>query len=114
MKSGLKSLLKEVVIEQLKERYKKKYSDVVVDKEPNPDLVVYNHGLKIATVFVETEDSLTKQRAETWKASLKDGSRVIVLIPTNSKTNLTSILWDMNLMADISIGTYDLNINTPV
>ncbi|MFQ3573641.1 MAG: hypothetical protein SNJ53_03305 [Thermodesulfovibrionales bacterium] len=107
-------LLKVIVIEHLKDRYKRQYSDVISNEDGNPDIILSNHGLKVAGIFVEEEASLTTERAEVWRRSLKDDIRIIVLVPSKAKTRLTSLLWDMNLMTDISVGTYDLHINTPV
>lgn len=114
MKSGSQTILRELVIEHLKERYSRQYSEIIVNKDTAPDIVLSNHGLKIAGIFVETDESLTKQKAEIWKSCLNDGIRIIVVVPSKSKTKITSILWDLGLMTDISVGTYDLTINTPV
>ncbi|MCX8070496.1 MAG: hypothetical protein N2738_08335 [Thermodesulfovibrionales bacterium] len=107
-------ILKTLVIEDLKNRYAKKYTEVIVNKESSPDIILSNHGLKIAAVCVETESSINEKSQALWKSIVDEGVKLILMVPNKSKAKVTSLLWDGNLMTQVSIGTYEINISSPV
>ncbi len=106
-------LLKGLVIEQLKARFSRQYSEVVVSVNTSPNLILSNHGLKIAAICVETEGSLQEDRAETWRSIVGQGLKLVLVVPSRSKAKVTTLLWDCNLMTDVSVGTYEFQINVP-
>ncbi len=112
--SNQEIMLKNLVIEQLRARFSRQYSEVLVNVDALPNLILSNHGLKIAALCVETEGSLQGDRADAWRSIIGQGLKLVLVVPSRSKAKVTSLLWDYNLMTDVSVGTYELQVNVPL
>lgn len=107
-------ILKALVIENLKKKYSKQYTEVIVNTESSPNIILSNHGLKIAVICVETENTINEKSQTLWKSIIDEGVKLILMVPAKSKAKVTSLLWDASLMTQVSIGTYEINISSPV
>lgn len=106
--------LRQLLIEQLRSKYARQYSEVKVNTDSCPDIVLSNHGLKIAALCIETECSISEERIPTWRSIVSEGLKLIILVPSKSKSKVTTLLWDAGLMTEISVGTYEINISAPL
>jgi hypothetical protein len=52
-------LLHDLIVDYLKHKLSKEYKEIKVNPAGNPDLTLSNHGLILALVEVETENSIT-------------------------------------------------------
>ncbi|MBN2654178.1 MAG: hypothetical protein JXR79_03575 [Nitrospirae bacterium] len=106
-------LVHDLIVEHMKQKLSKEYSSISLHPEGSPDLSLANHGLTMALVEVETENSITQRKAEEWKSLACSGSRLILIVPKTSKVRATELLWDMGIMEKVSVGSYEIVINMP-
>ncbi len=78
-----------------------------------PDLILGNHGMVLAIVEVETDQSVSKEKASQWKAVSETGTKLILMLPKKAVKNVTELLWEASIADRVSIGTYDVIINMP-
>ncbi len=107
------TLLHDLIVDFLRKRLSREYDDVKINPSSNPDIVLSNHGLAVAIVQVETEGSISPEKAKVWKGLLKEGVRFILMVPKNSRLKVTELLWQNDLAGRISVGTYEILINLP-
>jgi BarA-like signal transduction histidine kinase len=74
--------------------------------------VLANYGLTLAVVDVETENSITTEQAEKWKA-VAEKNKLFLIIPKNAKVKATELLWQKGIGDKVSVGTYEIVINMP-
>jgi len=114
-------LMHDWMISHLKGKLSRSYNEIKVnlDDEKNefnghyPDLVLSNHGLVLAIMEVETESSITSEKAEEWKILAGLGAKLIVMVPKNSKARVIELLWKQGLADRTSVGSYELNVSMP-
>jgi len=106
-------LLHNLIVSHLRERLKRDYKEIEINPAGSPDLILANYGLVLAQVEVETEGSITPEKAEGWSGMIKPGIKLILMIPKNSKVKVTELLWQKGIADKVSIGTYDLTITMP-
>ncbi len=106
-------LLHDLIVDNLRGRLARDYKEVRVNPSGNPDLILANHGLVIAQVAVETRQSINPQKAESWKAMCQPGTKLILMVPRESKVKVTELLWQAGIADKISVGTYEIKINMP-
>lgn len=106
----------------LQERLSRDYSDIKVnsgDERNNefrghyPDLILGNHGMVLAVMEVETDGSITPEKAKEWKALSGLGAKLILMVPRASKSKVVDILWKNGMADKVSVGSYDINIQMP-
>lgn len=107
------NLVHDLIVEHMKQKLSKEYSSITLHPEGSPDLSLANHGLTMALVEVETDSSITRQKAETWKTMAESGNRLILMVPKASKVMVTELLWDMGIMDKVKFGTYEIAVNMP-
>ncbi len=78
-----------------------------------PDLILGNHGMVLAACEVETENTITPEKAEDWKKVVSGGVKLFLMVPKESTKKVTSLLWEAGLMDKVSIGTYEIVIRMP-
>jgi hypothetical protein len=110
---GNEKLMRDMMVEYLKKKLARNYKDITVNPAGNPDLVLANHGLVLANLVVETEGSVTLEKAETWKALARPGLKLIVMIPKSSKVRATEILWEKGISDRVVLGTYEIAVQMP-
>lgn len=106
----------------LKDKLSRDYSDVKVniDEEKSnefkghyPDLILINHGLVMAIMEVETESTVTSEKAGEWKEIAGLGAKLIVMVPRSLKAKTIDLLWKQGLADKASVGSYDINVSMP-
>ncbi len=106
-------LVHDLIVDHLKQKLSKEYKDVSINAEGNPDLILSNHGLVLANVEVETEGTINPEKADDWKGLAQSGSKLILMVPKNSKAKVTELLWQKGIMDKVSVGNYEIVINMP-
>jgi len=106
-------MIHKVVVDHLKQRLSRDYKEIVLNPKGSPDLILSNHGLVLAMVEVETEKSITAQRADEWKMMTASGVKLILVVPKNAKVRAMEILWQKKLADKVSVGSYEISINMP-
>ncbi len=106
-------LVHNLIINHLKHRFRKEYSEIKVNPGGDPDLTLSNHGLLLAVVEVETENSITREKAEKWKDLAQPGTKLILMVPKSSRVKVMEILWQKGIADRVGVGTYDIAITMP-
>ncbi len=78
-----------------------------------PDLILENHGLVLAIMEVETEGTISRERADEWKNIADLGAKLILMVPRAAKAKVIDLLWKQGLAGKASVGTYDIAISMP-
>ena len=78
-----------------------------------PDIIFGNHGLVLGAMEVETETTLSAEKAAEWKALATSGNKLVLMVPKKSVKRVTDLLWDAGVADRVSIGTYDMVIQMP-
>ena len=106
-------LVHDLIIDRLKRKLDREYSEIKVNPSGSPDLTLSNHGLALAVVEVETESSITPEKAKDWKILAQSGSKLILMVPKNMKVKVTEILWQSGMVSNVAVGTYEITVNMP-
>ncbi len=114
-------LIHDYIVETIKDRLRRDYKEITDNISGKnkpvgqhwPDLVLANHGIVLAAVEVETDETLNEQSAERWKAVVQEGTKLILMVPKTATMKVTQLLWDQGIAEKVSVGTYDLNIKMP-
>lgn len=114
-------LIHDWMVSHLKERLARNYNDIKVNLEGEknefkghyPDMVLANHGMVLAVMEVETEGSITPEKADEWKVLAGLGAKLIVMVPKRAKAKVIDLLWKQGLADKASVGSYELNISMP-
>jgi len=116
------NLIHEMILEHLKKELSKDYKDIGINKcgeKQNaykghyPNMILGSHGMTVALLEVETEQSVSEEGAQRWKALSGLGAKLIVMVPKNKKVKATELIWDKGLAGKVSIGTYEIAIKMP-
>ncbi len=75
-----------------------------------PDLILASHGMTLALMEVETEDTLGPEQARRWKELAGLGPKLILMVPAHTKAKVADLLWKEGLAGKVSIATYDVVI----
>ena len=114
-------LIHDWMVSHLKERLSKNYNEIKVNLEGEknefkghyPDMVLGNHGIVLAIMEVETEGSITTEKADEWKALAGLGAKLIVMVPKRTKAKVIDLLWKQGLADKASVGSYEINFSMP-
>jgi hypothetical protein len=115
-------LIHDWMVSYLRNRLSRDYDDVKVnfagDKKNElnghyPDLILGNHGFVMAIMEVETEDSVTPEKAEEWKTVSGLGAKLIVMVPNSMKSKAIDLLWSAGIADKAAVGSYGINVNMP-
>jgi hypothetical protein len=114
-------LIHDWMVSYLKDRLSRDYNEIKINLEGEknefkghyPDVVLANHGLVLAVMAVETEGSITPDKADEWKALAGLGAKLILMVPKHSKAKAIELLWKKGLADKASVGSYELNISMP-
>ncbi len=110
------------MISYLKNRLSRDYDDIKINLEKDrsnefnghyPDLILENHGLVLAVVEVETEKTISAEKAEEWKAMAGLGAKLILMVPRSLKPRVLDILWKSGMADKASVGSYEMNVQMP-
>ena len=103
----------DLIVDRLRLRYAREYKDIKVNKEGDPDITLASHGLTIAMVEVETEKSITAEKAKKWKTLAQSGSKLILMVPQNARVKTTELLWQQGIADKVRVGSYEIKITMP-
>ena len=106
-------LIHDWMVDFLKHKFGREYKEIKVNPGGDPDLILANHGLVLSVVEVETEGSITPEKAEAWKQTLQVGSKLILMVPKNTKAKVMELLWQKGIADRVGVGSYDIVINMP-
>lgn len=106
-------LLRDLTVEILKRKFSKEYKEVKANPNGNPNFLLSNHGLAVASVQVESSSTISDERAEVWKELIGDGSKLIIMVPKEEKVRTMEILWNKGIADKVSVGTYEIVIKMP-
>ena len=106
-------LVHDLIVEHLKRKLSRDYKDVTVNPEGTPDMVLANHGLVLANLEVETDSTINPEKADAWKELAQHGTKLILMVPKNTKAKVTELLWQKGIMDKVSVGSYEIVINMP-
>lgn len=110
---GNEKMMHDLIIDRLRTRFSREYKDIKVNAEGNPDITLANHGLTIAVVEVETENSITPEKAKSWKGLARSGSKLILVVPQKAKVKTMELLWQHGIVDKVGVGTYEIKITMP-
>ncbi len=108
---------REWLINYLERKLGRDYRDIKVNvgdrrhefKGHYPDLILASHGITVALMEVETEETLKdRNRPRVWKELAGLGPKLILMIPAHAKAKVTEMLWREGLAGKVSIATYDI------
>lgn len=106
----------------LKQKLSRSYNDVKINidggeknefKGRYPDLILGNHGMVLAIMQVETEKTVTSERAEEWKKMSALGAKLIVMVPKASKAKVVELFWKAGIADKAAVGSYEFNVSMP-
>lgn len=114
-------LIHDWMVSHLRERLSRDYNEIKVNLEgeknefkgQHPDMVLGNHGIVLAIMEVETEGSITSEKADKWKDLAGLGAKLILMVPKRSKAKVIDLLWKQGLADKTSVGSYEINISMP-
>ncbi len=106
-------LIHDLIIDRLRQKFSGQYKEIKVDTEGSPNIILANHGLTLAVVEVETEKSITPEKAEKWKELAQSGSKLILVVPKNAKVKTMELLWKSGLADKVGVGNYEIAIYMP-
>ncbi len=106
-------LMHDLIVDRLRGRFAREYNDLKVNKEGNPDITLASHGITVAVVEVETENSITAEKANNWKALAQSGSKLILMVPQSAKVKTMELLWQQGIADKVSVGSYEIKITMP-
>ncbi|HAM53403.1 MAG TPA: hypothetical protein DCP92_22920 [Nitrospiraceae bacterium] len=103
----------DLIVEQVRRKFSGQYGEIRVNAAGNPDLVLANHGLTLAVVEVETQNSITPEKAQRWKEMAQSGSKLILIVPKTAKVKTTELLWKYGIADKVGVGSYEIAITMP-
>jgi len=106
-------LVHNLIVDRLRQKFRKEYSEIRTNPGGDPDMTLSNHGLVLAVVEVETESSITPEKAEQWKSLAQPGAKLIVMVPKNARVKVMEMLWQKGIADRVGVGTYDIAITMP-
>lgn len=106
-------LMRDLIIERLKGRFSGQYREITFNEGGSPDLILANHGMTLVVVQVETESSITPERAKKWGEMAQSGSKLILMVPKNARVKAMELLWKSGIADRVGLGSYDISIQMP-
>ncbi len=117
-------LIHDWMVSYLKKRLSRDYKDISINLEGEkknefegyyPDLILGSHGLVLAVMEVETERSISPEKADEWSQIVGTGKgvKLIVMAPRASKAKVVDLLWKRNIADKVSVGSYEINVSMP-
>jgi hypothetical protein len=110
------------LVDHLGASFSRQYTSVRVNREGEkkneyqgcyPDIILENHGMVMGIVEVETENTVTAEKAEVWKTEASLGVKLVIMAPQAMRAKLMPLLWDAGIAANVAVGSYELRISMP-
>ena len=121
-KMEYQKILHEIIFEHIRKELSRDYKEIGINKEGEkniaykgqyPHMILGNHGMVVALLEIETDESITAERAKRWKELSGLGVKLIIMVPKNMKVKTTELIWNKSLMDKVSLGTYEIVIKMP-
>lgn len=106
-------LLHDLIVNHMKMKLSREYREIKANPSGSPDLILANHGLVLAVVEVETENSITPEKAEEWKTMAQPGTKLILMVPKSAKVKTMEMLWQKGIAERVGVGSYEIALNMP-
>jgi hypothetical protein len=115
-------LIHDWLVTYLRQRLSRDYKDININLEGErknefkghyPDLILGNHGMVLAVMEVETEKSITPEKADEWKTLTTLGIKLIIMVPGASKAKVVDLLWKRGIADKVAVGSYEINVKMP-
>ena len=117
-------LIHDWLVTYLRQRLSRDYKDIKINLEGEkkaefkghyPDLILGNHGLILAVMEVETEGSVTPEKADEWSRMIGAGLgvKLIIMVPKALKAKALDLLWKKGIADKTAIGSYEISVNMP-
>lgn len=106
-------LVHDLIVDTMRQKYSRDYKEIIVNADTCPELILKNHGMVLAAVAVETDATITPEKADTWKTIVDEGTKLVLMIPKNARVKTTDILWQKGIMDRVSVGSYEIAITMP-
>ncbi len=117
-------LIHDWLVKYLSQRLSRDYKDIEINLEGEkkaefkghyPDLILGNHGLVLAVMEVETEKSMTSEKADEWSRIVGTGQgvKLIIMAPKALKAKIVELLWGKGIADKVAVGSYEINIKMP-
>jgi hypothetical protein len=117
-------LIHDWLVKYLSQRLSRDYKDIEINLEGEkkaefkghyPDLILGNHGLVLAVMEVETEKSITPEKADEWSriVGAGQGVKLIIMAPKALKAKIVELLWGKGIADKVAVGSYEINIKMP-
>lgn len=122
MQMNEEKLIHDWMVSHLRRKLSRDYKEININLEGEkknefrghyPDLILGNHGLVLAIVEVETEGSITTEKAQQWKELSNLGVKLIVMLPKALKAKAVELLWENGIADKVAVGSYEINISMP-
>lgn len=116
------NLFHDWMVSYLKDRLSRDYDEIRINmgEEKNnefkghyPDIILMNHGMVLAIMEVETEGSISQEKADEWKVLSGIGAKLILMAPKTSKAKIIDLLWKKGLADKASVGSYEITVAMP-
>jgi len=75
-----------------------------------PDLILANQGMVLAIMEVETEESITPERAERWKELAGLGAKLILMVPNHTRPKVMDLVLQKGLAGKVGVGSYEITV----
>ncbi|MCL4493137.1 MAG: hypothetical protein M1510_14780 [Nitrospirae bacterium] len=106
-------LAHDLMVDYLKQKLSREYSEIKVNPGGSPDMTLANHGLVLAAMEVETESSITAEKAKEWKSIAQSGVKLILMVPKHARLKVMELLWQSGLASNVGVGTYEITVTMP-
>jgi len=106
-------LVHDLIVDTMRQKYARDYKEIIADANTCPELTLKNHGMVLAVVAVETDSTITPEKADVWKGIVEEGTKLILMIPKHARVKVTDILWQKGIMDRVSVGSYEIAITMP-
>jgi hypothetical protein len=106
-------LLHDLIVDRLRRKFAAQYREIKTNEGGGPDLVLANHGIALAVVEVETDTTITREKAEKWKEMAGTGQKLILMVPKNAKVKTMELLWKEGIADRVGVGSYEIAITMP-
>jgi len=107
------------LVSYLEKRLSRDYKQVQVNytndkkhefKGMHPDLILGNHGMIVAIMEVETEESITPEKAQHWQDMAGKGAKLMLMVPGHLKPKVMDLVWKKGTVDKVSVGSYEISI----
>ena len=62
---------------------------------------------------VETEKSISPEKADEWKDISGSGVKLVIMAPKASKAKIVDLLWKKGIADKASVVSYEINVSMP-